>query len=52
LNKRQLAALAVDDPEIGDDAGQQLRLAGVDQFFNRAFGKTAHLQRHFVKQVA
>ena len=31
LEDRDPAALAVDDAQVGDDAGEQLRLAAVDQ---------------------
>ena len=52
LEQRQLAALAVDNAHVGHDAGQQLRLARVEQVFNLALDKAAHLQCHFVKQMA
>ena len=51
LEQAELAALAVDDAEITDDAGQQLRLARVDQVGQFALDEAAHLQRHLVEQV-
>ena len=41
LEQRQPAALAVDDAQVADDAGQQLRLARVDQFVDLALGRSA-----------
>ena len=52
LEQRQFAALAVDDSEVADDAGQQLRLTRVGQRFNLPLGKTTHFECHFVKQMA
>ena len=47
-----LAAIAIDDLEAADDAGQHLGLAGFQHLLDRPFGKAAHFQRHFIKQVA
>ena len=43
LEQTQLAALAIDHPEVADDPGQQLGFPGVDQVVNLAFYKLAHL---------
>jgi hypothetical protein len=50
LEQRQLAALAVDHAQVAHDAGQQLRLAAVNQLVNLALDKAPHLQRHLIKQ--
>ena len=43
LEERQLAALAVDHAEVVHDAGQQLRLARVDQIVDLALARSAAL---------
>ena len=52
LEDRHLAALAIDDAQIAHDAGQQLRLAAVDQIVDAAAHELAHLALDRVKQVA
>jgi hypothetical protein len=47
-----LAALAVDDAQVADDAGQQLRVAAVQHVSVGALGKQAHLGGVLVKHVA
>ena len=52
LEQTQLAPLAVDDPKVTHYTHQQLRLSRVNQVCELAFGKEAHFQLHFVKQMA
>jgi hypothetical protein len=49
--QRDPAALAVDDAQLADDAGQEQRLARVDQVGDAQLGEAAHLGRALVEQV-
>ena len=52
LEDRRAAALAVDDTQVGDDAGHRLRLAAVLQVGDLAAHELAHLRAALVEQMA
>ena len=52
LEDRNPPALAVDDAQVADDAGQQLGLAAVQHIGIAALGELAHLGRALVEHVA